>query len=163
MEDIIEQIVQIEKGAFGLGGVNRVTIKSILKIFKKGLITITKDNLVIGYLGWEKHLKNKFPPYNHKLEYTNDDLGKFAYVSIITVEKEYRSQGIGTRLLEMLSKRAKEEGCTKLYCPVNQKHPYLKKGVMHFWKKNGFKITGEVRWGLAKDKFIPSYIFTKYL
>jgi ribosomal protein S18 acetylase RimI-like enzyme len=163
MKDIIAQIIQIEQETFGDDGVNRDTLGSILEAFPQGLITIVENGILKGYLAWEKHLKEKFPPYNHHWKDTHDRNGRAAYISIITVKKEFRNQGFGTELLKLLEERAREDGCIKIYCPVNKKHPYLKKGVMHFWKKNGFKITDEIEWELEDGVVIPSYVFSKSL
>lgn len=159
----LNQITEIEQKTFGPGGVNKKTLLSLEKSFKEGLIIIKEEDNVLAYLGWEKHKKDKFPPYNHDCLRTHDRNGKLAYISIITVKKEYRNKGLGSKLLRILEKLAMRQKCTKLYCPVNKKHPYLDKGVLHFWKKNDFEITGEVDWKIAEGKQIPSFIFTKEL
>ncbi len=123
----LKQILSIEQETFRNGGVNKKTLLSIEKAFKEGLIIIKEKDKVLAYLGWEKHKKYKFPPYNHNCLKTHDKNGKLAYISIITVREEYRNQGLGSKLIKILEKIAHMHKCTKLYCPVKKKHPYLDK------------------------------------
>ncbi|MBN2016477.1 GNAT family N-acetyltransferase [Candidatus Dojkabacteria bacterium] len=161
--DDLQQIETIEKETFRNGGVNLNTLRSLENTFKDGLIIIKEQKDVLAYLGWEIHKKQTFPPYNHDISKTHDESGNLGYISIITVRKEYRNKGLGSKLLNILIAVSKRYSCKNLYCPVNKKHPYLKKGVLHFWEKNGFKISGETNWEIEKGKLLPSFIFSKQL
>ena len=156
----LQEIATIEKETFGKG-VTLDTLGSILKTFKEGLLVLYKNKTTVGYIGWEKHLFQKFPPYNHNWTDFHDPEGKLAYISIITVQEQFRNRGYGSQLLSLIEEKAKNHQCTKLYCPVNKKQPYLNKGVLRFWEKNGFTITGETLWELAPGHSIDSYIFSK--
>lgn len=158
--DIIKQIVAIEKETFG-NGVNADTLNSLVQAFPEGLILINDDGIVHGYLGWEKHTAKQFPEYNHDVGKTYAPNGSHGYISIITVASQFRDKGLGSNLLKQLETIAKKHKCTSLYCPVNKKHPYLNQGVMHFWEKNGFKVSGETNWEISPGKILPSFIFNK--
>lgn len=163
MLDTLDQIQIIETATFPTGGVTKATLSSLLQAFPEGLILEKAQDNIIGYLGWEKHIIKKFPPYNHDVLQSHEAPGRLAYISIITVKKEFRRQGVGSRLLTTLEQKARTHGCMEIYCPVNKHHPYLEQGVMQFWKKNGFSIAGETEWYLTNEKLIPSYIFSKKL
>lgn len=161
MRNHIKQIVEIEKETFSKGGVNSKTLDSINKVFKDGLIIIEEEGLVLAYLGWEKHKKKQFPTYNHNAANSHNPDGKLAYISIITVKKEFRNQGLGSKLLKILEKIALKHNCMRIYCPVNKSHPYLNKGVMKFWKKNSYRITGETDWEISKGRKLASFVFSR--
>lgn len=65
---------------------------------------------------------------------------KSRYVEIenIGVDPEYRSQGIGNRLMEETEKWAKEQNATKLYVSAYCGN----KRAIGFYKKNGFYESG---------------------
>jgi hypothetical protein len=53
--------------------------------------------------------------------------------------------------------------CSSIYLPVNKQHPFLREGVLPFWQKNGYAITGTSNWEFSQGKTLPAYIFTKKL
>lgn len=157
----ISRIVEIDKKAFGVGGVSEKMIKSQLEVFPEGILIAKEGGEVVGVVCCERHKEQTFPSYGHDVSKTHSKEGSLIYLSVITVAEEFRNKGIGSLLLEKVSDLAKELGILKIYCPVNKKHPYLEKGVFHFWKKNGYEIVSETKWEVAPDRFIDSYILEK--
>lgn len=63
---------------------------------------------------------------------------KYIEIENIGVDSKYRSQGIGSLLMEAAAKWAKEKGATKLYVEAFWKN----KKAIDFYKKGGFSEIG---------------------
>lgn len=159
----IREIVKVDKEAFGEGGITEKMANSQLTVFPSGALVAVKDGRIIGVAFCERHVKRLFPPYIHNVKNTHSKNGKLFFLSVITVSETSRGKGIGTMLLKTVNQLAKKSGATKIYCPVNKKHPYLKKGVLKFWKKNGYRVVGETKWEVSPSRFLESYIFEKVI
>lgn len=159
--DDITEIVDIDNQAFGDQGISKEMIESQIKIFLKGIFIAKENNKIVGVICCEKHEKEKFPPYNHNISETHLKDGILFYLSTITVAEEFRNKGIGSLLLEKVSELGKKLGIQKIYLPVNKKHPYLEKGVLSFWQKNGYEIVGETDWEVSLGKVVSAYILKK--
>jgi len=61
------------------------------------------------------------------------------YISNIAVDPEFRSQGIGTCILENALKLAEDSGCRKVILNVTLNN----ERALEFYKKFGFKVTGK--------------------
>jgi len=160
--DILE-IEKIDKEAFGKGGITKKMVESQLEVFPDGALVSVIRNQIAGVVFCERHNQQKFPIYIHDVSQTHEDKGKLFYLSVITVRQDFRGKGIGSSLLKAVDELAKKLEVTKIYCPVNKKHPYLKKGVLQFWMKNDFRIVGETKWEVSPDRFLDSFIFEKSL
>lgn len=157
----IPKIVAMDKEAFGEGGISEEMVRSQLEVFPEGIFVACKDNKAVGVVCCERYETKMFPPYNHDVKKTHSPKGSMLYLSVITIAKKFRNQGIGSLLLNKISDFAKKLGIAKIYCPVNKKHPYLKMGVLHFWQKNDYQIVGETRWEVTPGKHLEAYIFEK--
>lgn len=157
----IPKIVAMDKEAFGDGGISEEMVSFQLEVFPEGMLVAHKNNKAVGVVCCERYETKMFPPYNHDVKKTHSPKGSMLYLSVITIAKKFRNQGIGSLLLNKISDLAKKLGIAKIYCPVNKKHPYLKKGVLHFWQKNGYKIVGETSWELSPGKFLGSFVLEK--
>ncbi|GIO30075.1 MULTISPECIES: GNAT family N-acetyltransferase [Paenibacillus] len=60
-------------------------------------------------------------------------------VDLMYVSRPYRRQGIGTRIMEELSKAAKERGASYLYISSTETE-----SAVHFYMANGGKVTDQV-------------------
>jgi GNAT superfamily N-acetyltransferase len=60
-------------------------------------------------------------------------------VDLMYVSRNYRRQGIGTRILEQLTRKAKERGAEFLYISSTET-----RSAVFFYKSNGSRITDEV-------------------
>lgn len=161
--DDISEILKLDRQAFGDQGISKETTESQFKVFPEGIFIAKENSEIIGVVCCEKHEKEKFPPYNHDVGETHFKKGAFFYLSVITVAEKFRSKGIGSLLLEKVSELGKKLGMHKIYSPVNKKHPYLEKGVLRFWQKNGYKIVGEIDWEVTLGKIINAHILKKLI
>jgi len=157
------QIVELDREAFGNGAITELTANSQLQTFPEGMLTAKENGQVVGVVFCERHSKEKFPFYNHNVLENHNPDGSLLYLSVITVAKKFRNRGIGSKLLDGVGNLAKELEIKKIYCPVNKKHPYLDKGVLHFWQKNGYEITGEISWQFASNRSLEAFNFEKKL
>ncbi len=93
----------------------------------------------------------------------NKSLGKYSekdalYVDKIYILKECTGSGIGKKVLQFVSLRAKELGKKAIWLDAMQKGPAL-----NFYLKNGFEIHGEtsVPFENAIEKEKPMYVLVK--
>ena len=64
--------------------------------------------------------------------------GWYGWLEAVAVKKDYRGRGIGTRLIETLIQRVREEGYTKICFAVKEEDP------IGFYKKFDAKPFGEL-------------------
>lgn len=159
----ISGIVEIDQQAFGDQGISRETIESQIKIFPEGIFIAKENDKAIGIVCCERHKEEKFPLYNHDVQETHFKNGTILYLSVITVAESFRNKNIGSLILEKASELGKKLGVQKIYLPVNKKHPYLEKGVLSFWQKNGYKIVGETDWEVSQGKIVSVHILEKFI
>jgi len=161
--DDIPEIVEIDRQAFGDQGVSKETIESQIKIVPEGIFIAKENDKMVGIACCERHKEEKFPPYNHDVRKTHSKSGLLLYLSVITVAEKFRNKNIGSLLLEKVSELGKSLGMQKIYLPVNKKHPYLDKGVLRFWHKNGYEIAGETDWEVSLSKVVSVHILEKLI
>ncbi len=159
----ISGIVEIDRQAFGNQGISEETIGSQIKIFSEGIFVAKENDKIVGVICYEKHKEKKFSPCNHNVHETHSKEGALFYLSVITVAEISRNKNIGSLLLKKVLELGKKSGIRKIYLPVNKKHPYLEKGVLHFWQKNGYKIVGETDWEILQGKVVSSHVLEKLI
>jgi len=79
-----------------------------------------------------------------------NDLHKnpFAFIEDVFIEKEYRGQGYGSKMVKVLINKAKKENCYKIICNSR----ISKEKVHNFYEKMGFDKHGfEFRIDFEKD------------
>lgn len=84
------------------------------------------DEKIVGYvLLSSKERKQNGYRYRKQLD-----------IDAIGVDRNYRNQGIGTKLINYVKKYAKEKGYTDLRLTVNEEN----KNAIHLYEKMGFKV-----------------------
>ena len=83
----------------------------------------------------------------HPVHYEHPE--KVAYFSDVTVLKEYRCRGIGSKLMEFAFEKSKEEGCTKMYMRTLQKGQSMSYGIAI---KHGFKVLKNVEQSVVQER-----------
>lgn len=66
--------------------------------------------------------------------YSNDEIGKTAYITLIGVKKNFRNLGLGKQLLKFCESVSIEKGFTKIKLEVNK----LNETAIRFYIRNGF-------------------------
>jgi ribosomal protein S18 acetylase RimI-like enzyme len=118
-EDIgyIEQIIEIEKEAFGVsGGVDEWILKPMIRYGK--VLVLVNDGEVAGIA-----------------EYIRDFGGKEVFLYGFSIKKEYRKHGYGKKLLEDSINYFKQYGIKKMSLTVGLEN----KVAIELYKKIGFK------------------------
>lgn len=101
---------------------NSVERMIVEKDFFNYFVAVTNDNTIIGYVSY-------FFCY-----YTW--IGKSLYMDDLYVKLEYRTKGIGTKLINKVIEFAKESNCHKLRWQVSE----WNKSAIEFYKKIGAEI-----------------------
>jgi len=116
---IVQRLVQLEIEAFGAGGMNEW---HLIPLIRHGRVYIMKKNEeIIGQIHYMRDWDNP---------------GK-AYIYGISVAKEWRGQGIGTRLLEESLKALAKENIQEVELTVD---PQNAAAVRVYENKLGFSV-----------------------
>jgi GNAT superfamily N-acetyltransferase len=84
----------------------------------------------------------------------NDGYGAYFYLTDLFVEKEYRKNGYGEKLLKLLEEKIKEHGIEFIWTWTAEYEAetfYLKQGYEEFVRFEGFYVSGHARVGLIKE------------
>ena len=90
--------------------------------------------LLIRYLGWD--IFSQLPPLARSDKIVAQIQANDLYLSNIAVYPDFRGQGLGTQLLNVVSSIAKSRGCKRIVLDVETK----KKGAIGLYQKFGFRI-----------------------
>ncbi len=77
------------------------------------------------------------------------------FVSSLIVDKSYRGEGVGKKLMEEMEKFAKENGCHKVHLYTGKGWPTEK-----FYKRLGYEKTSELKKHYLKRDFVE---YSKFL
>lgn len=83
-----------------------------------------------------------------------DGFGKYFYLSDLLVEKEYRKQGIGKRLLELMEEKMRSLGIKFIWtwtAEFEAEKFYIKQEYKVFVRQEEFYPSGHSRVGLIKE------------
>ena len=118
--EIVQRLVQLDKEAFGEGGMNAWHYVPVLR---HGHVYVTKkDKEIIGSI-------------QYLLDWDNP---KKAYMFGVSISKEFRGLGIGTELLEESLKAISKENIEEIELTVD---PNNARAVKIYESKLGFKVT----------------------
>lgn len=106
------------------------------------------DNKCVGMTAFYKSANENGPvDPEHPIHYEHPE--KVAYFSDVTVLKEYRGRGIGSKLMEFALEKSKEEGCTKMYMRTLQKGQSMSYNIA---VKHGFKVLENVEQCVVQER-----------
>ena len=100
-QQLLDELVQIEVDAFGRGGLNKW---HLVPMINHGRVFVIYDN--DRPVGLAEIIR----------DFENSDL---VYLFGLSIHKEYRNQGLGTRLLEHIINELKEDGFSELELTVD--------------------------------------------
>lgn len=75
------------------------------RIGKQQLLCVIVDSVVVGFLGWEKNYNNNPTSW---------------FIEQITIDSNYRKQGLGTYLMEEFLKLAKLDSISSVYATIQK-------------------------------------------
>lgn len=106
------------------------------------------DGKCVGMTAFYKSAnENGLVDPEHPIHYEHPE--KVAYFSDVTVLKEYRGRGIGSKLMEFALKKSKEEGCTKMYMRTLQRGQSMSYSIA---VKHGFKVLENVEQSVIQER-----------
>ncbi len=85
---------------------------------------------------------------------TNGGYGDYFYLSDLLVEKDFRKQGYGKKLLGLLEEKLKDLGIKHIWtwtASYEAETFYLKQGYEAFTRFENFYVSGHARIGLIKE------------
>lgn len=132
---LIQRLVQIEKEAFGEGGLN---VWNLVPLIRHGRVYVYKKDLeVIGVI-------------QYMLDW---DSPRKAYIMGVSISKEFRGLGLGTELLKNSLKTLSKENIEEVELTVD---PNNVVAVEIYKKKLGFKVTDSRRneYGEGEDRLV---------
>lgn len=74
------------------------------------------------------------------------------YLRTLTVDPEYRSQGVGQKILHEIEQTARAQGSNELHTDVDSGNP----GAVRFYQKNGFELMTETRVPMLEKYNLPT-------
>jgi ribosomal protein S18 acetylase RimI-like enzyme len=99
------------------------TLQTEMQQCKRKMFVYIKNEMIVGggSIVWDNGDINRTSPF------------KRAYLSYLVVEEKFRNQGIGTKLIDYMSKYVIESGVTEITIYVEKSNPrakelYLRKG-----------------------------------
>jgi len=129
---------KLEKTIEGVRSASLSTLEERLLMFPRGfLVAEVKGGPVVGYVNsckWDKEAKD-FSTYKTIIDFqeNHSDNGKNLYVIFLGVDTKYRRNGIGSRLIEEIKVRAKDDGLDKVQLVSGDDF------LPDFYSKLGFK------------------------
>jgi len=102
-------------------------VSNILSRDRNSIVVAELDSRIVGYAVFNR---NASEPFKVK--------EKWAYISDLYVEKEYRKREIGTKILEYIENLSREKNVKKIRLIVWKNNEI----AIKFYEKNGFKIVG---------------------
>ncbi|MBM7623163.1 GNAT family N-acetyltransferase [Sporohalobacter salinus] len=116
-QELLDELVQLEVDSFGIGGLNKWHLVPMINHGK--VFVIYDDNKPIGLAETMRDFENP----------------ELVYLFGFLIHKEYRNQGLGTKLMEYILEQLKEEGFRELeltVAPDNQPAYHLYKNKFGF-------------------------------
>lgn len=133
----IPQLLEATVDNVNWGGTDRLTVKDVLdnsrlsqyatgfRIDRDWGFAAVEEGKVIG-LGWVQFFQEESPGYG----FVSSDVPELS----INIDKDFRRQGFGTQLLEVIVNHARKKDCTSISLSVEDGNPAIK-----LYEKFGFR------------------------
>ena len=89
--------------------------------------------------------------------------GKWIYIAAFTTKTNYKDKESDSKLLLAAENVAGKLGCIESCVPLSIEHTYKNNDVFEFWKINGYKKDGKIKWRVNQDEFIECDFYRKKL
>ena len=156
-------MVQIDRKAYGQYGASKKYIASKMVAFPEGVLVAEEGKHVTGFTVCEFLEKDTLPKDFRDIQISEPLNGKWMHPVMFTTATNYKDKESDSKLLLAAEKVAKRLGCLESCVPLSKDHPFKKNGVFEFWKINGYRNIGEIKWMPNSEEFIECYFYKKSL
>jgi hypothetical protein len=157
----ISKMVKIDKKVYGKYGANKEYISKKMKSFPQGALVVKNNNKITGFIICEIIGRNEIPEDFYDMKVNEPFQGKWMHPVMFTTETNYKNKVSDSKLLITAEKIAKKFGCIESCVPLSKNHPFIKNRVFEFWKMNGYKNIGKIKWSASEYEFIECYLYKK--
>jgi hypothetical protein len=162
-ENDLDSMVEVDKKAYEEYGTDKEYFSKKLKSFPEGILVAEDKGKITGFVVLEVLNKDDVPEDFCDMKLKEPIKGKYVHIVAFTTETNYIDKISDSKLLLVAEKIAKTKGCIESYVPLSKNHPFKDNGVFEFWKMNGYKKIGEIRWISNPNEFIECHFFKKRL
>jgi hypothetical protein len=161
--DDLNEMVKVDKKAYGKYGANKKYFAKKLKTFPEGILVVEENGIITGFTVLEILDKNEIPEDFCDMKLKELIKGKWLHIVAFTTKTNYKDKVSDSKLLLAAERVAKNKDCVESCVPLSKDHPFKNNNVFEFWKMNGYKNVGEIKWALNSHEFIECYFFKKRL
>jgi ribosomal protein S18 acetylase RimI-like enzyme len=162
-ENDLDVMVEVDKKAYGKYGSDKEYFSKKLKSFPEGILVVEGKGKITGFVVLEILNKDDVQEDFCDMKLEEPIKGKWMHLVAFTTKANYKDKESDTKLLLAAEKIAKTKGCIESCVPLSKYHPFKNNGVFEFWKMNGYKNIGEIKWMFSPNEFVECYFFKKNL
>jgi len=162
-ENDLDRMVESDRRAYGKYGANKKYFAKKLNSFPKGILVVEDKGKVNGFTVFEIENKDDIPEDFCDMKLTEPINGKWMHVVAFTTATNYKDKKSDSKLLLAAEKVSRDLGCTESCVPLSKNHPFKENSVFEFWKMNGYKLIGEIKWMPNPNEFVECYFYKKSL
>ncbi len=162
-ENDLDDMMRVDRKAYGDYGSNKQYFAKKLKSFSVRILIVEDKEKITGFIVFEMLNKNDIPEHFCDMKLREPVNGKCMHIPAFTTATNYKDKKSDSELLLTAEKIAKNEGCLEACVPLSKNHPFKDNGVFKFWKINGYKKIGEIKWIADSNEFIECNFYKKTL
>jgi ribosomal protein S18 acetylase RimI-like enzyme len=162
-ENDLGSMVDADKKAYGKHGADKEYFSKKLKSFPEEILIVEDKGKVTGFVILEILNKDDVPEDFCDMKLSEPIKGKCMHIVAFTTETNYKDKISDSKLLLAAEKIAKTKGCIESCVPLSKNHPFKDNDVFEFWRKNGYRKIGEIKWIANPKELIECYLFKKDL
>jgi len=159
----LDAMVEVDRKAYGEYGANKEYFVKKMTSLSKGILVVEEGKRITGFIVFEIMNKDDIPEDFCDMRLEEPINGKWMHPVAFTTRTNYKDKISDSNLLLAAEKIAKSKGCIESCVPLSKNHPFKDNGVFEFWKMNGYKNIGEIKWIPNSNEFIECYFYKKNL
>ena len=162
-EKDLDIMVKIDRECFGEYGAKKDYFIKKLNNPLGSIIVACDKGKMIGFVVFDILEKDMTSEDFCDLKIKFPIKGRWMHVVAFTPRDNYMNKQLDSKLLLTAEKSAKNKGCIESYVPLTKNHPFKENGVFEFWKMNGYKKVGKIKWTPNANEFVECYFYKKKL
>ncbi|MCX6775429.1 MAG: hypothetical protein NT130_01085 [Candidatus Micrarchaeota archaeon] len=162
-EDDLEEMVRVDRKAYGEYGASKKLLFKKLSAFPQGLLVAEDKGRITGFTVFEIMEKDDVPESFCDMKLLKPIDGRWMHPTIFTTKTDYRDKKSDSRLLLAAEKIAKSLGCVESCVPLSKNHPFRDNGAFEFWEDNGYENIGGIEWMPNPKESVECYLYRKKL